>query len=43
MRPGSPDRVNRTQLNVLATPAGFTTDESWSGALVKTFNYNKPQ
>jgi uncharacterized protein len=40
---GDPDRVNGAQLDELAALAGLAKGESWSGLLVKTFNYNKPQ
>jgi ubiquinone/menaquinone biosynthesis C-methylase UbiE len=39
---GDPDRVKQTELDELAALAGLTKHKSWSGLLVKTFNYNKP-
>jgi ubiquinone/menaquinone biosynthesis C-methylase UbiE len=39
---GDPDRVKRTELDALAALAGLEKSESWSGLLVKTFNYSKP-
>jgi ubiquinone/menaquinone biosynthesis C-methylase UbiE len=38
---GDPDRVKRTELDELAALAGLEKRESWSGLLVKTFNYSK--
>jgi ubiquinone/menaquinone biosynthesis C-methylase UbiE len=40
---GDPDRVKRTELDAFAALAGLEKGESWSGLLVKTFNYNKPR
>jgi len=39
---GDPDRVGRTELDELAVRAGLAKGESWSGLLVKTFNYSRP-
>jgi ubiquinone/menaquinone biosynthesis C-methylase UbiE len=39
---GDPDRVKRTELDALAALAGLEKGKSWSGLLVKTFNYSKP-
>ena len=39
---GDPDRVQGTELDALAALAGLAKGESWSGLLVKTFNYHKP-
>lgn len=39
---GDPDRVKRTEWDALATLTGLEKSESWSGLLVKTFNYSKP-
>jgi ubiquinone/menaquinone biosynthesis C-methylase UbiE len=39
---GDPDRVKRTELDALAALASLKKSESWSGLLVKTFNYSKP-
>ena len=36
-------RVKRTELDAFAALAGLEKGESWSGLLVKTFNYNKPR
>jgi ubiquinone/menaquinone biosynthesis C-methylase UbiE len=37
---GDPDRVNGRELDDLAARAGLAKGESWSGLLVKTFNYH---
>jgi ubiquinone/menaquinone biosynthesis C-methylase UbiE len=39
---GDPDRMKRTELDALAALAGLEKEKSWSGLLVKTFNYGKP-
>jgi ubiquinone/menaquinone biosynthesis C-methylase UbiE len=39
---GDPDRVKRTELDALTVLAGLEKSESWSGLLIKTFNYSKP-
>jgi ubiquinone/menaquinone biosynthesis C-methylase UbiE len=39
---GDPDRVKQTELDKLAALAGLAKGESWSGLLVRTFNYKKP-
>jgi len=39
---GDPDRVKQTELDELAALAGLAKGESWSGLLVRTFNYKKP-
>ena len=39
---GDPDRVNGMELDDHAKRAGLAKGESWSGLLVKTFNYRKP-
>jgi ubiquinone/menaquinone biosynthesis C-methylase UbiE len=39
---GDPDRVNGRELDDHAKRAGLAKGESWSGWLVKTFNYRKP-
>jgi hypothetical protein len=35
--------LKRTELDAFAALAGLEKGESWSGLLVKTFNYNKPR
>ena len=39
---GDPDRMTHTELDALAALAGLEKAESWSGLLIKTFNYTKP-
>jgi hypothetical protein len=39
---GDPDRVTGMELDDYAKRAGLAKGESWSGWLVKTFNYRKP-
>jgi ubiquinone/menaquinone biosynthesis C-methylase UbiE len=39
---GDPDRMTQIELDALAALAGLEKAESWSGLLIKTFNYTKP-